>query len=74
MEEGEILEIKINLGGYEPCIKKVNVYERLKIKAKLNKKPIAESSVSNVKVNVGIGSKTDEPDESDGMFLMKDAE
>jgi len=41
LEKGNMLvEIKISLSRHIPYIKKVNVYERMKIKAKLDKKPI----------------------------------
>ena len=63
---------KDNLNGYIHCIKKGNVYERLKIKAKLNKKLIAKPYVFNVEFNVGISSKTDESNELNDMFLLKD--
>jgi curli biogenesis system outer membrane secretion channel CsgG len=69
LEEGEVLEIKVSLGGYEPWIKRVNIYEGLGIKAKLHKKPISESSDSNVKVNVGV--QTEKSDETDDMLQME---
>jgi curli biogenesis system outer membrane secretion channel CsgG len=69
LEEGDVLEIKVSLGGYEPWVKKVNVYEGLEIKAKLHKKPISESSDSDVKVNVGV--QTEKSDETDDMLQME---
>lgn len=69
LEEGAVIEIKVSLGGYEPWIKRVNIYEGLGIKAKLHKKPISESSKSNVKVNVGV--QTEKSDEPDDMIQME---
>ncbi|MDK2895923.1 MAG: penicillin-binding protein activator [Candidatus Atribacteria bacterium] len=69
LEEGKILEIKVSLGGYEPWIKRVNIHEGLEIRAKLHKKPISESSGSNVKVNVGV--QTEKSDKTDDMIQME---
>lgn len=69
LEEGEVIEIKVSLGGYEPWIKRVNIYEGLEIRAKLHKKPISESSDSNVKVNVGV--QTEKSDKTDDMIQME---